>query len=80
MLTSWSRGKLAHGVTVFNFDQSQASTGNSDQSQASMRNFDQSQPFVGNMKKHEEIMKEYEENMKKYEGNMKEIWKKYEII
>ena len=44
------RGGLAHGVTVFNSDQSQASTGNSEQLQASMRNSDQSQPFVGNMK------------------------------
>ena len=33
-------GRLAHGITVFNSDQSQASTGNSDQSQASMRNSD----------------------------------------
>ena len=45
------RGGLPHGVTGFNYDQSQAS----------MENSDQSQPFVGNMKEYKGVMKEYEE-------------------
>ena len=81
------RGGLAHGVTVFN----------SDQSQASLKNFEQSRSFVEkfglitsfhekfrpitvlcwNMKelwrKYEGNMKKHEEIMKEYDGNMKEI-------
>ena len=69
------RGELAHGVPVFNSDQSQASMRNSNQSQASMRNSNQLQPFVGNMK---ELWRKYDEILRKYKEtwNYEGIWRK----